>query len=538
MDYTGPATLADLQMDLALSEEEEDTNIEHWPPLMPSSNQCSPVSIVPSTPDGSRQAYVAATSGKRHMDDNSDNGSELHAPAAKTPKPAPIPNSPRTDKKPSPSLTLPSRQHTAAPQPTPPAFAPRADYVKLVFRENPSVETKLRWLAEVSKTFQLQRNLAEVKMAAVTSRYVYIARCRQDIVEQVTAGEFLSLILDVQDSPERPRKYPNYLITRYPTNVDPSLSLELSGVHSARRFRQNGVPINRIAVTWNLTDPPPTTVSFSFLPCLPDCEILKIKNDTPTCYRCWQVGHISRYCHATEKCAWCADTHDSRTCLHRSPPPPPDSTLAVGTSQPPSQPAPTNTHWKCPRCNKQGVNVWHGCARRPVTQSAPPPPPPPISTLNIPIVRASSATSESDQIIELRKAVATLMSRCKSLEERYDTFETRIIDLATKQDSTDTILTTLVEGQKAMIATVSSIDTKFNALTSHLNTTNQKPLPRSPSSNGVQHASLRPTATSHLDTSNQKPLSRSPPSNGVQHASLRPTATSTHSSRKVKGNLQ
>lgn len=73
-------------------------------------------------------------------------------------------------------------------------------------------------------------------MAAGTLRFVYTARRRQDIVERVTEGEFLSLVLHVQDSPERPRKYPSYLVTRYPIGVDPSLAMELPGVHSARRF--------------------------------------------------------------------------------------------------------------------------------------------------------------------------------------------------------------------------------------------------------------------------------------------------------------
>ena len=97
-------------------------------------------------------------------------------------------------------------------------------------------------------------------MAAVTSRFVYITRGRQDIIERVTKGEFISLLLDVQDSPERTRKYPSYLVTKYPIDVDPSLALELPGVHSARRFRQNGLAINRIVVTWKLLDPPPSTL--------------------------------------------------------------------------------------------------------------------------------------------------------------------------------------------------------------------------------------------------------------------------------------
>lgn len=162
------------------------------------------------------------------------------------------------------------------------AFAPREDYVKLVFEENISANTKLRWLAEVNREFRLDQSLADVKMSVVTSRYVYIARKRQDIVERVEDGEFLAMRLVKQDSPARPRKLPNYLVKRYPVGVHPSLSTELVGVHNARRFHQNGKPLNRIVMTWNLQESPPTTYAFSFLPCLPPCEISEVRDDQPT----------------------------------------------------------------------------------------------------------------------------------------------------------------------------------------------------------------------------------------------------------------
>ena len=497
MEYTGPTSL--LETDLALSEEEDDGAMEHWPPLPSSPARDPPIAVTeaPSTSDSSHPC-LSATSAKRPMDDNSDSGSETRAPASKTPKHTlPVRRSAAA-----PLPALPDFAPRAAPLPALPAFAPRAAYVKLAFRERPSVETKLRWLAEVNKSFSLQRDLAEVKMAAVTSRFVYIARCRQDIVERVTEGEFLSLTLDVQDSPERPRKYPSYLVTRYPVGVDPSLAMELPGVHSARRFRQDGVPINRIVVTWSLSDPPPATVSFSFLPCLPDCEIRRIRDDIPSCYRCWGVGHISRYCSALEKCAWCAGTHDSRTCPHRAPPPPPtDSSSTTVATSPSNLPASTNIHWKCPRCNKQGVNVWHGCVRRPVKQPTPPPPPPPVS---VPPVPVASASSESDQTRELREAVATLMSRCKSLEEWYDAFEARLIGLAAKQESMDTVLNTLVEGQKAMTAMVSSIDDKFGALSSRLSKTNEESSTSSSHHHGTQRARERLAASSTVGSRKHK----------------------------------
>lgn len=119
--------------------------------------------------------------------------------------------------------------HKTPSQPTyaPPAFAPRAKYVKPLFRGNPTVDMKLRWLSGVTETFQLDRELAEVKMSGVTSRFVYISGQCKDIIERVTNGEFLSLFQDVQDSVERPMKFPTYLITCYPVDVDPSLAKEL-----------------------------------------------------------------------------------------------------------------------------------------------------------------------------------------------------------------------------------------------------------------------------------------------------------------------
>jgi len=83
------------------------------------------------------------------------------------------------------------------PAAVPPAFAPRAEYVKLLFKENPTVDTKIRWLSEVTKTFPLNWELAEVKMSDVTFRFVYISRRRTDIIDRVTSDEFLSLFLDV-----------------------------------------------------------------------------------------------------------------------------------------------------------------------------------------------------------------------------------------------------------------------------------------------------------------------------------------------------
>lgn len=130
---------------------------------------------------------------------------------------------------PSCSLPRPAIQRMASlSKPVSPAFAPHAEYVKLIFRENSGVNVKLRWLSEAVKMFNLDRKLAEVKMSAVTSRFVYISKSRQDIVDGVIDGEVLSLKLDVQESVDRPHKFPTYLITRFPVDIDPSLAKELS----------------------------------------------------------------------------------------------------------------------------------------------------------------------------------------------------------------------------------------------------------------------------------------------------------------------
>lgn len=181
----------------------------------------------------------------------------------------------------------PSRPVTLQPPlQQPSAFAPRDEYVKLLFTERPSVDTKLRWSAEVNRVFSLDRQSAEVKMSAVSSRFVYFSRRRRGIVKKIKNGEFLSLRLDEQDLPVRNSKYPSFLLTRYPECVDPSLAKEIPGLYSARRFFQNGEPINRIVIVWCHDDPPPPTISFSFLPCLPPCEVRKLDNGQRTCYRC------------------------------------------------------------------------------------------------------------------------------------------------------------------------------------------------------------------------------------------------------------
>ena len=138
------------------------------------------------------------------------------------------------------------------------------------------------WLSDVTRTFCIDRELDEVKMSAVTSRFVYISRRRIDIIKGATEGEFLFLKLEAQDSIERPRKFPTYLVTRYPVGVDSSLAKELPGIYTARPFHQYGTLINS-AITWSLPDLPPPIFCFSSssLPCLPPYELGMMKDEQP-----------------------------------------------------------------------------------------------------------------------------------------------------------------------------------------------------------------------------------------------------------------
>ena len=365
----------------------------------------------------------------------------------------------------------------------PPAFAPRKDYVKLLFSENPPVNTKIRWLSDVNKAFRLDKEMAEVKMSAVTSRFVYISRRRPDIIEKAIKGEFLSLKLEVQDSIERPKKFPTYLVTRFPIGLDPSLAKELPGIHTVRRFNHHGTPINRIVITWSLPDPPPLEFNFSFLPCLPACEFRRMKDEQPWCFKCWGIGHISRYCCASDKCGFCADSHATRTCPHRA------AALSanidgVSTSEKPSTTTSADkSKWKCPRCHETGVNVWHGCTRRttsaslntnampqsPVSHQSHPPPAPsqPLSSLSS---TSSHPQNKSDhhQVSELRDAITSLTTSYKLLSNRYDAFEVRMNEFAAQQVSTEIKLSTLVEGQHSLIAAFSTLSEKFDAITIRL----------------------------------------------------------------------
>ena len=119
MEFSGPAALVDLHVDLALNEEEDDQNVEHWPHLLPSPGHAPAVaaSEAASKVDCSRLATHAPTSVKRLMDDNSDSGSEAHSPSAKTSKHNQTLSIHRISFTSPPSLTLPFQHPAVVPTP-------------------------------------------------------------------------------------------------------------------------------------------------------------------------------------------------------------------------------------------------------------------------------------------------------------------------------------------------------------------------------------------------------------------------------------
>ena len=507
MDYSGPATRSLVEEDLALSDDEE------WPLMPPGDHQASPAATVEAVATlldtEASNTGNNPSSAKRLLNSSSDSNDALSQPAAKTAKQGDTSVSHDKDSTNSPAASPSSvpcnPPLTSQPLPAFPAFAPRDEYVKLFFRDNPSVETKLRWLSEVNTNFSLDRNLAEVKMSAVTSRFVYVSRKRVDVIDSITKGEFLSLFLDAQDSSQRPRKFPTYLLTRYPVCVDPSLAKALHGVYRAKRFIQDGAPINRIVITWSLPDPPPPFVTFNFLPSLPSCEVRRMKDEQPWCFRCWGVGHISRYCSRPEKCAWCSGQHHSLTCPHRPQSSPNGSASTskdfVSPAQGSDSPPVDTSQWQCPRCRQSGVNVWHGCTRRPAN-SAVPPTLAPQSAQRAPATPhaasppVSDASSVSPEVASLQAAVALMKSQCSSYTARLEAIERRMDEFVSQQAEMNTKISVVMEAQQAFSVTITNLAEKIDSLATHIERITTLPSASSLSRGAQQSAAHAAPSTS------------------------------------------
>ncbi|XP_068229194.1 uncharacterized protein [Palaemon carinicauda] len=196
-------------------------------------------------------------------------------------------------------------------------------------------------------------------------------------------------------------------------------------------------------------------------------------DEKPWCFKCWGIGHISRYCTAPEKCAFCAAEHDSGTCPHRPPVPPTVvDTASASTSRSLPLPTPDTSHWKCPRCNEPLVNVWHGCTRRSSTASNQ------HIAKQLPVPSIKPTVAASSQVSTLRNAVDVLKSRCDSLTSSFEAIESRLESMHTHMDSlvasfdhltskfatNDTTLQFLAEAQQVVITSVTTLTEKLDSL--------------------------------------------------------------------------
>lgn len=267
-----------------------------------------------------------------------------------------------------------SSDHTYIPG----AFAPRDQFVRLAFPQATSTEHKLRWTAAVHRELNLDRSQRLIRVASIRSPFVYVARSLSQEIQRMLDGDFASVQLQRMDVPVRQPRLPEYLVTKFPKELDISVAYELEGVATARRVHHylTGDPLNRIYITWNKTHPPPATFSFPGTEAFsPPPKIDPANPRQVQCYKCWQYGHIAKHCSSPQTCAWCSENHWSRECPHQK-----EAVDADNAAQPPAnddsdpniitEPTPPkmllHPKFKCPRCHTPGVPIWHtGCPAKP-----------------------------------------------------------------------------------------------------------------------------------------------------------------------------
>ncbi|KAK7071634.1 hypothetical protein SK128_022972, partial [Halocaridina rubra] len=147
------------------------------------------------------------------------------------------------------------------------------------------------------------------------------------------------------DSVEWRCKIPTYFVNHYPIDIDNSLAKELPGICTVHHFHQNGMPINRLVITWRLPEQPLPIIDFSFFTSLLACELCRMKDEQTWCFRCRGIGHISCYCSVPEKCAWCTANHASRSRPYRTPSLPSAATASASVMDSSPPPATDTSQW-------------------------------------------------------------------------------------------------------------------------------------------------------------------------------------------------
>ncbi|XP_069186952.1 uncharacterized protein [Procambarus clarkii] len=239
-----------------------------------------------------------------------------------------------------------------APRPT---LAPRNKYARLAFPSHVTSDQRYAWMRrDLPNHFPDPIDLIIPRHA---SPYIYVARSDEVTISALLQGRVGGITFSKADSPERSRRYREYLVTSYPRDLDVSHAKELPGVHSARRIKSGGKPLNRIVIVWEHETPPPSHHTF-LGPYQPACPITPWASSAVMCFNCQHFGHVAKHCQSSGTCAFCAANHLAKDCPNKDHAPGTDETTSSATKH------------KCSRCLREGVTAWHkDCVRRPPPHS-------------------------------------------------------------------------------------------------------------------------------------------------------------------------
>jgi len=249
-------------------------------------------------------------------------------------------------------------------------IAPALKYIRPAFPEETSTVDKIRWMKEVSRLPSLQEHgpLDMVQGKWRSSRYVYVRRDQRHYVAQMINGAIAGISLEEKDEYQpRPKRYGEYLVTRFPKEAPADDAMHLPGVFKARRIYKEGQPLNRIIIVWSGERPPPTEHHF-FGKYIEPSSICPWSSEVVACYKCQGYGHVAKYCRKESACAVCAEAHQTKDCPARNRGKDNDTEDAVTIVK------------RCVRCGEQGVTAWHrNCPHRPARLHPPPAPIIPIA---------------------------------------------------------------------------------------------------------------------------------------------------------------
>ena len=317
--------------------------------------------------------------------------------------------------------------------------------MKLSFPPTCSAQQRGVWIRRAVSDQRFTGLPGCIRIMSSSPPNIYISRQYPKLTDFLTTDGYLGVVFTKHDFQTRSKKLPEFLVTKYDRDCDPQRLLSITGVISARRLRNaRGEPINKVIVLCHQDSSPPS--EFDYHPFLPPCTIQPAHPSLPLCYRCYDTGHVAKYCpRATPKCGLCSGDHHTLECDVRhkatvtppaSPQSTPDSTDfpdLISDHSPPATTDPKMAHprylastdFRCPRCGRGGVNAWHSdCPRKhsPPLPPSPPAPlvpsqPSPVAPLSsVPTPPHSSSSSSSPHLPTLTSCDNTTEQRIHDLE--------------------------------------------------------------------------------------------------------------------------